>query len=111
MTNFIWKYKKHDVLEIDKISKDFSVPKSIATIMSLKSITNKDESRSFFYNNLDLLHSPLLMLDMEKAVQRVLAAKHNNVMAAVVLVIDQIKLIIAVPNPIPPIIPDHPIFR
>ena len=31
-----------------------------------------------FYNNLDLLHSPLLMLDMEKAVQRVLAAKNNN---------------------------------
>ena len=24
MTNFIWKYKKHDVLESDKISKDFS---------------------------------------------------------------------------------------
>ena len=78
MTNFVWKYKKHDDLEIDKISKDFSVPKSIATIMSLKAITNKAESRSFFYNNLDLLHSPLLMLDMEKAIQRVLTAKNNN---------------------------------
>ena len=78
MTNFVWKYKKHDDLEIDKISKDFSVPKSIATIMSLKAITNKAESRSFFYNNLDLLHNPLLMLDMEKAIQRVLTAKNNN---------------------------------
>ena len=46
MNNFIWKYKNHNVEEINKISDDFSVPKSIATIMSLKSITNKNQSKS-----------------------------------------------------------------
>ena len=46
-----------------------------------------------------------------KAVIKGIAAKHNNVIAAVVLVIDQIKVIMAVPSPIPPITPDIPIFK
>ena len=46
-----------------------------------------------------------------KAVIKGIAAKHNNVIAAVVLVIDQIKVIIAVPSPMLPIIPDIPIFK
>ena len=46
-----------------------------------------------------------------KAVMKGIAAKHNNVIAAVVLVIDQIKVIFAVPSPIPPIIPAIPIFK
>ena len=45
------------------------------------------------------------------AVIKGIAAKHNNVIAAVVLVIDQIKVIFAVPSPMPPIIPDIPIFK
>ena len=46
-----------------------------------------------------------------KAVIKGIAAKHNNVIAAVVFVMDQIKVIIAVPSPIPPIAPDIPIFE
>ena len=46
-----------------------------------------------------------------KAVIKGMAAKHNNVIAAVVFVMDQIKVIIAVPSPIPPIVPDIPIFE
>ena len=46
-----------------------------------------------------------------KAVIKGMADKHNNVIATVVCVIDQIKVIIAVPSPIPPIIPDIPIFK
>ena len=78
MTNFIWKYKNHNSEEINKISKDFAVSNSIATIMHLKSITNKNESRSFFYSDLKFLHNPLLMLDMDKAIGRVLHSKNNN---------------------------------
>ena len=78
MNNFIWKYKNHNSEEINKISKDFSVPNSIATIMHLKSITNKNESRSFFYSDLKFLHNPLLMLDMDKAIGRVLHSQNNN---------------------------------
>ena len=46
-----------------------------------------------------------------KAVIKGIADKHNNVIAALVLVIDQINVIIAVPRPTPPIIPAIPIFK
>ncbi len=45
-----------------------------------------------------------------KAVKKGIAARHNKVIAAVVLVIEYIKEIIAIPRPSPPIIPDFPIF-
>ena len=46
-----------------------------------------------------------------KAVIKGIADKHNNVIAALVLIIDQINVIIAVPRPTPPIIPAIPIFK
>ena len=46
-----------------------------------------------------------------KAVINGIAARHNNVIAALVCVIDQIKVIIATPSPIPPIMPEKPIFK
>ena len=45
------------------------------------------------------------------AVIKGIEAKHNNVIAAVVLVIDQINVIIAVPRPIPPSNPENPILK
>ena len=45
------------------------------------------------------------------AVMTGIDAKQSKVTAAVVLVIDQIKVIIAVPRPIPPINPDQPILK
>ena len=46
-----------------------------------------------------------------KAVKKGIAAKQSKVTAALVLVIEYIKLIIAIPNPIPPIKPETPIFK
>ena len=46
-----------------------------------------------------------------RAVINGMAAKHSNVIAAEVLVMDQIKQIIAVARPAPPNNPDNPIFR
>ncbi len=46
----------------------------------------------------------------KKAVMKGIAARHNKVTAADVCVIDQIKDIIAIPKPVPPARPDHPIF-
>ena len=45
------------------------------------------------------------------AVIKGIAARHNNVIATVVLVIDQINVIIAVPRPIPPINPEIPMLK
>ena len=45
-----------------------------------------------------------------KAVKKGIAAKHKRVIAAVVLVIEYINEIIAIPRPTPPTIPDLPIL-
>ena len=46
-----------------------------------------------------------------KAVKNGIAARQSKVIAALVLIIDQIKVIIATPNPHPPIKPDTPAFK
>ena len=46
-----------------------------------------------------------------KAVIKGIEARHNNVIAVDVLVIDQINVIIAVPRPIPPSNPEIPIVK
>tara|TARA_B100000965_G_scaffold313097_1_gene272969 strand:+ start:304 stop:699 length:396 start_codon:yes stop_codon:yes gene_type:complete len=49
-------------------------------------------------------------INPRRAVINGIAAKHNNVTAADVLEIDQMKVIIAVARPTPPSIPEIPIF-
>jgi hypothetical protein len=46
-----------------------------------------------------------------RAVKKGIAAKHNKVIAAEVLVIENMKEIIATPRPDPPIKPDKPILK
>ena len=41
MNKFIWKYKDYNTNDINNISEQFSVPKSIASIMSLRGINDK----------------------------------------------------------------------
>ena len=45
------------------------------------------------------------------AVKKGIAAKQSKVIAALVFVIENINVIIAIPRPVPPIIPDIPIFK
>ena len=45
------------------------------------------------------------------AVKNGIAARHSKVIAALVLVIENIKVIIAIPRPDPPMIPDKPILK
>ena len=45
------------------------------------------------------------------AVKNGIAAKQSKVIAALVFVIEYINVIIAIPSPVPPIIPDIPIFK
>ena len=46
-----------------------------------------------------------------KAVKNGIAAKQSKVMAALVLVMEYINVIIAIPSPVPPIMPDIPILK
>ena len=47
----------------------------------------------------------------KRAVIKGIAAKHKRVIAAVVLVIDHINVVIAIPKPIPPIKPEIPTLK
>ena len=72
MHNYFWKYKEINKDEVVNISSEFSVPQSIASIMSLKSINNKQKSKDFFYEDITSMHNPLLMKDMDIAVSRLI---------------------------------------
>ena len=85
------------------IKEDFSVfPKAIITIPI---VANTIAIQTF------KLILSLKNKNPSNAVKKGIMARHNKVMAAVVLVIEYIKVIIAMPRPIPPINPETPIFR
>ena len=85
------------------IKEDFSVfPKAIITIPIVANI--------IAIQTFKLILS-LKNKNPSNAVKKGITAKHNKVIAAVVFVIEYIKVIIAIPSPIPPIIPETPIFK
>ncbi|RDY59715.1 single-stranded-DNA-specific exonuclease RecJ [Flagellimonas nanhaiensis] len=56
---------------IEKLSAELKVDKLIAHLLLQRGITNYDEAKTFFRPELDHLHDPFLMKDMEKAVERI----------------------------------------
>ena len=93
-----------DVIPNTKPNKDalLVLPKAIITIPTVA--------------NIIAIHTFKLILSLKKrnpskAVKKGITAKHSKVIAAEVLVIEYIKLIIAIPSPIPPIKPETPIFK
>ena len=76
-------------------------PKAIITIpIAAIIIANQTFNKIFSFKN----KKP------NKAEINGIAAKQSNVIAALVFVIDQIKVIIAIPSPEPPITPENPIL-
>ena len=69
-----WKFRTVDEDSVVNVADTFDLPQTIARVMSLRGITSKNQSRVFFYPNLDQLHDPFLMQDMEKATDRILTA-------------------------------------
>ncbi len=69
-----WKYKSVDDAIVKKVADIFSLPETIARIMSIRGINNREISREYFYPNINALHDPFLMEDMDKAVDFILKA-------------------------------------
>ena len=86
----IWKDKFIDWMNPSRNSSLIDVASGTGDIAKLFSLRNKN---------------------LNKAVMNGIAAKHNNVIAADVFVIDHIKDIIAIARPNPPKIPDKPTFK
>ena len=69
-----WKFKSVNEDSVTKIADTFNLPRTIARVMSLRGIRSRNESRDFFYPDIRHLHDPFLMMDMDKAVDRILLA-------------------------------------
>ena len=57
---------------VSSVKKAFRTSEVIARVLANRNILNPNLARSFFTPNLDMLHNPYLMQDMDKAVERVL---------------------------------------
>ena len=73
-----WKFKNIDEKSANKVAETFSLPDTIAKIMSLRGIYSRANARAFFYPDPSKLHNPFLMRDMDKTVDRILECIPNN---------------------------------
>ena len=65
-------------LLVKKLSEEINVSAPIATILIQRGIPDFDSAKNFFRPQLEDLHDPFLMKDMDKAVSRLLNAFENN---------------------------------
>ncbi len=73
-----WVLKSVDQSVIEGVIREFDVPEVFARVMALRNITCRTESRNFFYSDLNHLHDPFLILDMQKAVSRIIRQLENK---------------------------------
>ncbi len=69
-----WKFKSVNEVCVNQVAETFSLPHTIARVMSLRGINSRAESKDFFYPDINHMHDPFLMADMDKAVERILRA-------------------------------------
>ena len=69
-----WKFKSVNEDCVNQVAETFSLPHTIARVMSLRGINSRSESKDFFYPDINRMHDPFLMVDMDKAVERILRA-------------------------------------
>ena len=69
-----WKFKSVNEDCVNQVAETFSLPHTIARVMSLRGINSKADSKEFFYSDINQMHDPFLMADMDKAVDRILTA-------------------------------------
>ena len=67
-----WSLLNPDQNTVSSVKKAFRTSEVIARVLTNRNILNPNLARPFFTPNLDMLHNPYLMQDMDKAVKRVL---------------------------------------
>jgi len=67
----------HEVKELNKVLK---IPQFICSLLLQRKIYGLDDARQFFRPNLELLHNPFLMKDMEKVVKRIQESSSEKIM-------------------------------
>ncbi len=70
---------KGDPEIITKLSQELNIDESLSNLLVQRGVTSFDEAKNFFRPQLNQLHDPFLMKDMEKAVKRIeLALSHHE---------------------------------
>ena len=84
MIDKIWNIKSKKIKEetIDEISKEHHIPRVISTILLNRGIESKDIAPYLRKSMADIIN-PMLMLDMDKAVERITNAIQSNEKIAV----------------------------
>jgi len=78
MINKRWNILPTNISEIQKLQKELKVNTTICTLLTQRSIKTYNQAKDFFRPNLDNLHDPFLMKDMQKAVVTICNAINNN---------------------------------
>ena len=78
-----WELNEANDALINKISEEFNVSKLVANIIANKGLTNSDEIEVFLHPRRTDFHDPFMMLDMEKAVDRVVKAIETHEKVAI----------------------------
>jgi len=63
---------------INQLSEQLGLDKTLTNILINRRVTNFDMARNFFRPDINNLHDPFLMTDMQKAVERLSKAVRNN---------------------------------
>lgn len=63
---------------VKRLSEKLSIDTVLAKLLYLRGIVNFDDAKNFFRPNLNTLHDPFLLKNMDKAVNRILSAIKNN---------------------------------
>lgn len=74
-----WSLKpQSDISETEKLAKELNIDTTLANLLIQRGVKNFDEAKSFFRPSLEHLHDPFLMMDMDKAVERLSKAISSN---------------------------------
>src|SRR5690606_26264050 len=69
---------KPDQALVSQLQKDINVPHALAQILVQRDILDFNAAKEFFRPELEKLHDPYLMKDMDKAVERIKLAIQNQ---------------------------------
>lgn len=73
-----WKISVADPEKTESLFQALKINKTLCAILVQRGIDNYDKAKDFFRPQLSQLHSPWLMKDMNKAVDRILTAFHQH---------------------------------
>jgi len=72
-----WKPEQLNKEQVRDIASEFDIPSVVAMLLSIRGINSYDEIYNFLYEN-EELDDPFLLMDMDKAAERIFKALQNN---------------------------------